>query len=188
MNVTSLRIHSGHDVFNHAILAGRVHRLKNKQHRPAVLRVELLLQIVEKSRSVVDDLLAVLLVLHAARVARIAMFQPKFFALCDAIGCSEPRAFLNLFSEFHGAASVVQSSRPEQRSERQTEDAQPAKHADQLQCIKRFFIRLDALQTPSACPELQVPQKKKSPPRKVRSGPSSGLQRSETRVFCSLAG
>jgi hypothetical protein len=44
------------------------------------------------------------------------------------------------------------------------------------------------LQTPSACPELQVPQKKKSPPRKFRSWPSSGLQRSETRVLGSLAG
>ena len=40
----ALRVHPRHHVLDRAVLAGRVHRLEHAEHRPFVLRVELLLQ------------------------------------------------------------------------------------------------------------------------------------------------
>src|SRR4029077_3402931 len=81
MNIATLRIHAGHNVLYYAVLAGGIHRLKDQQQRPAVLRIQLLLQIAEQTGAVVDDFLAPLLILHAVGVASIKMFQAKLSTL-----------------------------------------------------------------------------------------------------------
>jgi hypothetical protein len=51
VDMATLRIHSGHNVFDGAILAGRVHRLKQQKHAPLVLGVKLILQFREGQNS-----------------------------------------------------------------------------------------------------------------------------------------
>ena len=48
VDLAALRVDAGHDVLDRAVLAGRVHRLEDQQHRPAVLRVEHVLQLGER--------------------------------------------------------------------------------------------------------------------------------------------
>ena len=43
-HLAALRIDARHDVLDRAVLARGVHRLEDEQHRPAILRVELVLQ------------------------------------------------------------------------------------------------------------------------------------------------
>src|SRR5580700_7972041 len=74
MNIATLRIHTGHDVFDHAVFASGIHPLNDEQQRPAILRVELLLQVTEKTNTVVDNFLALLLVLDLAGVACVVVF------------------------------------------------------------------------------------------------------------------
>ena len=94
-------------MFDHAVFAGGVHSLQNEKQRPVILRIELLLQIGNKTSPMINNFLAVLLVLHVACLARIVIFQAKFIALPDAVGFTKLRGFLDLFSVFHGAASLV---------------------------------------------------------------------------------
>src|SRR5215475_814000 len=44
IDLAALRIDARHDMLDHTVLSGRVHRLKNKQHSPAILCVEHVLQ------------------------------------------------------------------------------------------------------------------------------------------------
>ena len=44
IHLAALRIDARHDVLDGAVLAGRVHRLEDQQHRPAVVGVESILQ------------------------------------------------------------------------------------------------------------------------------------------------
>ncbi len=46
-DLAALRVDAGHDMLDGAILARGVHRLENQEHRPFVLRVELVLQFAE---------------------------------------------------------------------------------------------------------------------------------------------
>src|SRR5580704_3920762 len=75
-----------------------------------ILRIKLLLQISNQAGAMIDNFLAVLLVLHVACVARIVILQAKFLALRDTVAFSKPRSFLDLFSVFHGAGSLVHRS------------------------------------------------------------------------------
>ena len=45
INLAALRIHAGHHVLDDAVFSGRIHGLKNQQQAPAVLGVELVLQL-----------------------------------------------------------------------------------------------------------------------------------------------
>ena len=72
MHLAALRIDAGHHVLDRAVLAGRVHRLEHGEHRPAVLRVELLLQRGEPLDAVGEHRLGVgLLDVEPAGVGRI---------------------------------------------------------------------------------------------------------------------
>ena len=44
-DLAALRVDAGHDVLDGAVLAGGVHGLEDEQHRPLVLRVELVLAV-----------------------------------------------------------------------------------------------------------------------------------------------
>ena len=58
-------------MLDRAVLAGRVHRLEDQQHRPAVLRVEHVLQLGERLDALLQRLLGARLVL-GAEVERVA--------------------------------------------------------------------------------------------------------------------
>src|SRR5580765_8674752 len=60
-----------------AIFACRVHSLKNKQQRPVILRVELVLQFRGSKDFLLQGLLRMLLRFQVARISRIEIFQPK---------------------------------------------------------------------------------------------------------------
>jgi len=60
VNVASLRIYAGHNVLNHAILSGGVQTLEDDQNRPAVLRVEFLLQAAEHAFAGIEYVLRAL--------------------------------------------------------------------------------------------------------------------------------
>ena len=86
MHVAALRVHSGHDVLDDAVLARRVHRLKNQQHRPLVLRVKLVLKIRQRLHADGQRLLRARLEfgLDAKRVRRVKILEPKFLSVRDA--------------------------------------------------------------------------------------------------------
>jgi hypothetical protein len=54
--LAALRINARHDVLDHAILAGRVHRLKDKQQRPAILGIQHVLFPCEPFRRALEHL------------------------------------------------------------------------------------------------------------------------------------
>src|SRR6185437_4689040 len=61
-DLAALRIDAVENTFNRAVLAGRVHALEDQQHRPAILRVKLLLKIVQALAVGVENLFALGLV------------------------------------------------------------------------------------------------------------------------------
>ena len=81
MHLAALRIDAGHHVLDDAVLAGRIHRLEHDQHRPAVLRVEPLLQIGEALDVRLEHLLGLVLVdIEACGVARVESASRKLRA------------------------------------------------------------------------------------------------------------
>ena len=71
-DLAALRVDAGHDVLDGAVLAGRVHRLEHQQHRPAVLRIEHVLQLGERFDAGLQRFLGARLVLlsQLARIVR----------------------------------------------------------------------------------------------------------------------
>src|ERR1041384_1299748 len=85
MHLTALRVDAGHHVLDCAVLAGGVHRLEDRQHRPPVLRVELLLQGSEALHAVREHCLGFALVdIEAAGVGGVIVGEPEFVRLVDA--------------------------------------------------------------------------------------------------------
>ena len=117
VNVTSLRIHAGHDVLDHAILASGVHSLEDDQDRPAILRIEFLLQVVEHAFARIEYTLRVLFVFHPGRGSGIPVFQSKLLSLRNAKGFRQSRGLFDEFVVFHDFGSVVQTWRSEQRAD-----------------------------------------------------------------------
>src|SRR5208283_1587228 len=54
-NIYALRVHTGHDVFDGAVLSSSVHGLKNEQKAPLALCVENILQPVEGLNSLLQN-------------------------------------------------------------------------------------------------------------------------------------
>ena len=80
-----LRIDAGHDVFDRAVLAGRVHRLEDQQQGPAVLGVKHVLLFRQPRNAALEEVRGVALVqLQAAGVARIEVLQAEALAFGDA--------------------------------------------------------------------------------------------------------
>ena len=99
-DLAALRVHARHHVLDRAVLAGRVHRLEDQQHRPAVLRVELVLEFREHIDAQRERFLRLRLrfVAETERVARIDLLEPEFAAVGDSEGlCEGSRAFDQLF-------------------------------------------------------------------------------------------
>lgn len=80
-HLAALGIHPGHHVPDDAILARCVHALEDQQKRPAILRVELALQLTEKFDASPEMLICACLRTEAARIAGIHGVQPKAFSV-----------------------------------------------------------------------------------------------------------
>ena len=82
-----------------AVLAGGIHRLENREHRPAVLRVKHVLQVGELLDAVLQHLLGLALVdREACGIAGIGIRQPELFGIVDAVFAGEG-------FDLHGATS-----------------------------------------------------------------------------------
>src|ERR1700675_1534087 len=66
VDLASLRIDAGHHVFDRAILPGRIHRLKNHQQAPSILRVKSVLQLRHLMDAALEKLGSIFLGLEAA--------------------------------------------------------------------------------------------------------------------------
>ena len=86
MDVAALRVDAGHDVFDDAVFAGRVHSLQNDQERPAILRIEFFLHAAEKFYAVVEKFRGAFLVVQFAGAGRIKILEAEVVAVGDAIG------------------------------------------------------------------------------------------------------
>ena len=116
VNVTTLWVDAGHNVLDHAILAGGIHGLKDDQDGPAILGVEFLLQVVEDAFAGFEYLLSVLLALDASGAGGVPILQAKFLSLSDAERFRKVRGQFDEFVMIHDSGSVVQSGCLEQRT------------------------------------------------------------------------
>src|SRR5579864_371362 len=89
IHLYTLRIHARHHVLDGAILAGRVHGLKNEQHSPVILSIELALQLSHGRDACGQKLLSVLLGVNLPRIPRIEILQPELRAVLDSIGLNQ---------------------------------------------------------------------------------------------------
>ena len=87
VDLAGLRIHSRHHVLDGPIFAGCIHRLKDQEHSPLVLGVELVLQFGQGQDSGGQRLLRswlVFLLGELKRVVRIDILQAKVLPFGDA--------------------------------------------------------------------------------------------------------
>ena len=83
-HLAPLRIDAGHDVFDRAVFASRVHRLEHKQQGPAVLGVKDVLLFRQPRNAALEEVRGVALVqLQAAGVPRIEVLEAEAFAFGD---------------------------------------------------------------------------------------------------------
>jgi hypothetical protein len=83
--LTPLRVDARHNVFDRAVFAGRVHRLKDEQQGPAVLGVEHVLLFRQPRNAEFAQLRGLALVqLQAAGITRIEVLEPEVLAFRDA--------------------------------------------------------------------------------------------------------
>jgi hypothetical protein len=89
--VAALRIDAGEDVLDDAVLTCRVHRLEDQQQRPAVLRVQLVLQVRELAHERLQVVLCLVLVVavEPERIVRVDGREREAAAARDAIGCDQ---------------------------------------------------------------------------------------------------
>ena len=108
VDLAALRVHARHDVLDGAVLPGGVHRLEDQQHPPAVLRVELVLQLGQRVDADLQRLLRARLVFppESARVGRIDVLEPETVPVLDAIGLGELARHLDDFADLHVDSSV----------------------------------------------------------------------------------
>ena len=85
VDLAALRIDAAHDVLDGAVLAGGVHRLEDQQHRPAVLRVEPLLELGHPLAALLQHLVGDRLEPLAPRVRRVDVLQAEPRAVRDAV-------------------------------------------------------------------------------------------------------
>jgi hypothetical protein len=84
-NLTSLRIQSGHDVFDGAVLAGRIHGLKNNEQRMASIRIKQSLARVHLFHMFFQHFFIVSFRLIKRSDLGRPLSQPDLFALFDQI-------------------------------------------------------------------------------------------------------
>jgi hypothetical protein len=85
-------------VLDGAVLAGRIHRLEDQQHRPAVLGIQLVLHLRQQLDPLLQHIPGPLPVFfQASGVTRIEILQPEFPAIVNPEGLGKlPRLFYQL--------------------------------------------------------------------------------------------
>src|SRR5262249_12655674 len=117
VDLAALRVDAGHDVLDGTVLAGRVHRLEDEQHRPAVVGVEDVLQLGQRLDAGPQRFRGARLVLVAqlARVAGREVLEAELGAHGDTVrlgqGASEVYQFANL--HVFSALSLPQRTNPQ---------------------------------------------------------------------------
>ena len=90
MHIAALRIYALHDVLDHAVFPGRIHRLEDQQHGPAVLRVEPLLQLGQALDPFLQQILGLVFFdIEVVGVARIPVLEAEAVGIVDAIELGE---------------------------------------------------------------------------------------------------
>ena len=95
IHLAALRIDARHHVLDGAVFPGGVHRLEDQQHRPAVLRVELFLQLLQPGHTPLQPLLGLLPRGNRARVAGIHILQAESAAVLHSVGLGQLSCFRN---------------------------------------------------------------------------------------------
>jgi hypothetical protein len=85
VHVAALGIDAGHHVLAGAVLAGRVHALEDEEQGPAILSVQLLLQLVQDGGALLEELLGMDPRLHPPRVGRVHVLEPELAAVPHAV-------------------------------------------------------------------------------------------------------
>src|SRR5262245_45090585 len=108
VDLTALRVDAGQDVLDRAVLARRIHGLKDEQHRPAVLGVEHVLQLGERLDARGERFLGARLVLGAEsqRLAGIDAVEAEPGAIGDAEGLGERSRALDDLLDLHASPSL----------------------------------------------------------------------------------
>ena len=96
VDLAALRVDPRHDVLDRAVLAGGVHRLEDQQQRPAILGVELVLQLGQQLDAGLQELLGVILLGHLVGVTGIDVLEreplPGFDPVALGSACESARA------------------------------------------------------------------------------------------------
>src|SRR4051794_31845264 len=117
VDLHALRVDARHDVLDRTVLAGRVHRLENQQHRPAVLGVELGLQLGEPLDAFLQQTPRLLLVqVQPARVGGVVVGKAEALAVRDPVALGQlldvhRRPFLAATGLMLGRATPTASGR-----------------------------------------------------------------------------
>src|ERR1700682_1272724 len=97
INLAALGIHPRHHMLDGSIFSGRIHGLEDQQHRPAILGIELVLQLCQAKIALSQRLFCMLFGVPMSRLCWIEVFQSKIFPAGDAVGLRElPRLHLHL--------------------------------------------------------------------------------------------
>ena len=80
-HLAALRVDSRHDVLDHAVFSSSVHGLKDQQERPAILRVQFVLQFGELLDALFQKLVGFFLGLHAGSVCRIVILEAEMLSV-----------------------------------------------------------------------------------------------------------
>ena len=90
VHFASLGVDARHDVLDGAILACRIHRLKNYQHRPAILGVKTLLQLRQQVDAFRQQLPGLFFVdVQSSSVRRITFGKSKLIRFVDTEAIDE---------------------------------------------------------------------------------------------------
>ena len=100
MDVAALWIHAGHHVLHGAVLARRVHPLKDQQHRPAILGIELLLHLARQGTVLFRQFLGVLLGFHTLALGWAKSFRWNLLPFVMQKGSASRVASLISFRSF----------------------------------------------------------------------------------------
>ena len=94
MHFAALRVDPGHHVLDRAVLAAGIHRLEDREHRPAVIGVEHFLQVGEALDVIGEHRLRLLLAdVEPRRVRRVVIGEPEALGPLDAERLDQLGAF-----------------------------------------------------------------------------------------------
>ena len=94
-HLAALRVDSRHDVLDHAVFSSSVHGLKDQQERPAILRVQFVLQFGELLDALFQKFVSFFLGLDAGSVRRIVILEAEMLSVFYAKRLYQLAAYLH---------------------------------------------------------------------------------------------